>query len=100
MRASSPRRRSRQNGSAMVEFVLAGTASATMLISTVTLSFVMWNYHTLAYAIHETCRYVSFHGKGCTYPGNSCQITVGNIATKFKTLAIGLPAGSVNFKLT
>ena len=84
----------------MVEFALAGIASATLLISTVQLSLSMWNYHTLAYATHETNRYISVHGRSCTQGGNSCAINVGNIATKFKTLAVGLPPDSVTLTLT
>lgn len=84
----------------MVEFALAGIASITLLISTVQLSISMWNYHTLAYATHETNRYISVHGRSCTQGGNSCSITVGNIATKFKTLAVGIPADTVNLTLT
>src|SRR5262245_631600 len=49
MKQASVSRKKRQSGSAMIEFVLAGVASATMLISTVTLCYAMWNYHTLAY---------------------------------------------------
>jgi Flp pilus assembly protein TadG len=94
------KQRSKKRGAAMVEFALAGIASATLLISTVQLSLSMWNYHTLAYATHETNRYISVHGRSCTQGGNSCAINVGNIATKFKTLAVGLPADSVTMTLT
>lgn len=92
--------RSRRRGAAMVEFALAGIASATLLISTVQLSLAMWNYHTVAYATHEANRYISVHGRSCTQGGNACSITVGNVATKFKTLAIGIPADSVTLTLT
>jgi hypothetical protein len=84
----------------MVEFCLAGIASVTMLISTVSLCFAMWNYHTLAFAIHEATRYAAVRGKGCTYPGNTCSVTVDNIAHKIATNAIGVPPGSVNVTLT
>src|SRR5262249_5487382 len=82
------KKHSKRRGVAMVEFALAGIASATLLISTVQLSIAMWNYHTLAYATHETNRYISVHGRSCTQGGNTCSINVGNIATRFKTLAI------------
>jgi Flp pilus assembly protein TadG len=83
--------RNRRRGSAMVEFALAGIASVTMLISTVQLSIAMWNYHTLAYATHEANRYTSTHGRSCSQGGNTCTITIGQIATKFKANAIGIP---------
>jgi Flp pilus assembly protein TadG len=95
MRAPSARR-----GSAMIEFALAGIAGVTMLIATVQLSMAMWNYHTLAYATHETNRYISVHGRSCSQGGNHCTITVGNVATLFKTLAVGLPADRATLTLT
>ena len=92
--------RKRRRGSALVEFTLAGIASATLLISTVQLSIAMWNYHTMAYATHETNRYISVHGRSCSQGGNSCIITVADIANKFKANAIGIPPGSVILTLT
>ena len=71
-----------------------------LFISTIQLSIGMWNYHTLAYAVHETTRYVSTHGKGCTALGYTCEITVGTIASKVKTLLVGVPDGSVIVTLT
>lgn len=94
------RTRNRRRGSAMVEFVLAGVAGATMLIATVQLSMAMWNYHTLAYATHETNRYISVHGRDCALAGNACTITVGNVATMFKNLAVGIPSNSAILTLT
>ena len=74
----------------MVEFAIAGIAAVTLLISTVQLGIVMWNYHTLAHAVHETNRYTASHGRSCSTGGNTCTITVGNIATKLRDNAIGL----------
>ena len=84
----------------MVEFALAGTGTMLLFISTVQLSIGMWNYHTLAYAVHEATRYVAPHGVGCTKIGYSCSITVGTIATKIKSLSIGVPADSSIVTLT
>ena len=42
----------------MVEFALAGTGTMLLFISTIQLSLGMWNYHTLAYGVHEATRYV------------------------------------------
>lgn len=93
-------RRQRQRGAAMVEFVLAGIASVFLMICTVALSYGMWNYHSLAFAVHEATRYTAVKGKGCTNPGNSCSVSVGTIARKIATLAIGVPATSMNVTLT
>jgi len=92
--------RKRQRGSAIVEFAIAGVAACTMMISTVQLGIAMWNYHTLAYATHETNRYIAAHGRSCTTGGNGCAITVGDIATKFKSYASGIPASKINMTLT
>ena len=94
------RKRRQQRGSALVEFTLVGIASIMLLISTFSLAIGMWNYHTLAYVVHEGTRYVSVKGKGCTIPGNSCAVSVGTIAQKIATLGIGLPADKVNVTLT
>ena len=94
------RRKKQQRGSAMVEFATAGIASTFILISTFQLAMIMWNYHTMAYAIHEATRYTAVRGVNCTKPGNTCSTTVGGIATKIKTLGIGIPVGTVNVSLT
>ena len=92
--------RRRQRGSAMVEFALAGIASIFLIISTFHLAVGMWNYHVLANAVHETTRYVAVKGVNCTKPGNSCSVSVGTIAAKFKEYAIGIPTDQVIFTLS
>jgi Flp pilus assembly protein TadG len=94
------RKRQSRRGSALVEFSLAGIASICLLISTVSLGIGMWNYHTLAYAVHECTRYASVKGHNCTLPGNSCTISVGTLAQKFASVGVGLPPGQVNLTLT
>jgi Flp pilus assembly protein TadG len=94
------RKSQRRRGVALVEFTIAGIPSMILLISTFSLAMGMWNYHTLAYAVHEATRYVSVKGKDCTLPGNTCAVSVGTIAQKIGTLGIGLPADKVNITLT
>jgi Flp pilus assembly protein TadG len=94
------RNRKRRRGSAIVEFTLAGIAGVMLLMSTVQISLVLWNYHTLAYAVHETNRYIASHGRSCTTGGNACAITVGQIATKFSDYAMGIPGSDVSLLLT
>ena len=93
-------KRQRQHGSILVEFSMAGIASIMVLISTFSLGMAMWNYHTLAFAVHEGTRYVSVKGKNCTMPGNTCSVSVGTIARKIASLGVGLPADKVNVTLT
>jgi hypothetical protein len=87
-------------GSAMIEFTLAGLASTVLLISTFQLALGMWNYHTLAYAVHDGTRYAAVKGIGCTQPGNSCSVTVGTIAHRFAAVGIGVPSDQVAVTLT
>jgi Flp pilus assembly protein TadG len=94
------KRRTSERGSAMVEFALAGVASVVLLISTFQLAIGMWNYHTLAYAVHEITRYIAVRGTGCTQPGNTCSVTVGTIAQRIAAVGIGLPSNKVNVTLT
>lgn len=76
----------------MVEFALAGVASIFLLICTFHLSMGMWNYHTIANAVHQTTRFASVKGENCAKPGYSCSVSIGTIATKLKRYAIGIPA--------
>src|SRR3954451_7675491 len=92
--------RQNRRGSILGEFSMAGVASIMLLITTVSLGIGMWNYHTLAYAVHEGARYVSVKGKNCTLPGNTCSVSVGTITQKIAALGTGLPAGQVNVTLT
>jgi hypothetical protein len=84
----------------MIEFVIVGIAGTTLMASTVQLGLAMWNYHTLAQAVHGTNRYIASHGRSCSVGGNSCTITVGDIATKLKALAIGIPDSNIQMTLT
>ena len=94
------RARTQQRGSVLVEFTIAGIAGVTLMVTTIQLGLAMWHYHTLAQAVHETNRYIASHGRSCASGGNNCTITVGDIATKLKSNAIGISASSLNMTLT
>jgi Flp pilus assembly protein TadG len=94
------RTRKQQRGSVMLEFVFAGIAAAALMITTVQIGVAMWNYHTLAYAVHETNRYIVVHGHNCYLYSNSCAISVADVAQKFTSSGVGLPSGGVNLTLT
>jgi hypothetical protein len=93
-------RRKQQRGSAMVEFTLAGIAAIFLLICTFHVAMAMWNYHTLASAVHEATRYVAVKGVNCTKPGNSCSVSVGTIAHQVEALSMGVPSDSLIVTLT
>lgn len=92
--------RRRESGVAIVEFALAGVAAIFLLICTFHLSMGMWNYHTIANAVHETTRFLAVKGMNCTKPGYSCSTNVGAIATRFKYHAVGIPDDQVSITLT
>jgi Flp pilus assembly protein TadG len=89
-----------RRGSTLVEFTLAGIPLIFMMYATVQLSLAMWNYDTLAYAVKQGARYAALRGQGCTTNGNTCSVTVGQIAGQIESAAIGLPADQVNVTLT
>jgi hypothetical protein len=89
-----------RRGSVLVEFTLAGIGAIFLILFTFHLAMAMWNYHSLAFAVHEGTRYVAVKGKGCTQPGNTCSATVGMIAQKIKSAGIGLPSNQVAVTLT
>ncbi len=68
-------------------------------ISVVYVSLAMWQFHSLAYASEMTARYVSVHGATCAANGNTCTITVGNVATFFTSQAMALDASKVIVKM-
>ena len=77
-------------GVAAIEFALVGIPVIFLLISVFEISRGMWIYHTMAYAVKEGTRYSSVHGWGCTTSGNTCSVTVANIAQKISDSAPGL----------
>jgi len=91
---------SARRGSALVEFVLVGIAAVALMITTAQMSIAMWNYHTLAYAVHETNRYIASHGEGCALGTNNCTITVSQVAQKLASNAIGLLPANLTMTLT
>lgn len=87
-------------GSVTLEFTLAGLATIMILISVFALAMGMWNYHTLAYMVHESTRFVASKGVGCTTAGNTCSVTVGTITSQMATSGIGIPTDQVTVTLT
>jgi Flp pilus assembly protein TadG len=89
----------KERGSAMLEFTLVGILLLFVLISTFEIARGMWTYHTLAYAAREGTRYASMHGKGCASP-NTCQITVGQIASLIESAGPGMDPNNTTLTLT
>ncbi len=92
-------RNRRRSGQSLIEFTLMGIPMVFVTISVVYVSIGMWQFHSLAYASEMTARYVSVHGATCAANGNTCTITVGNVATFFSTQAMALDTSKVIVKM-
>jgi Flp pilus assembly protein TadG len=95
-----PSSRRNQTGRSLIEFTLVGIPLILILISVIDMSIAMWDYHTLAYAVREGARYASTKGQGCTYSGNTCGITVANVAQQIASAGLGLVPGQLKVTLT
>ena len=84
----------------MLEFALAGVVAIGLILSTIQLCVGMWQYHTLAYAVHEATRRAAVHGRGCVTGTTLCPLTVANIVSGLATDGLGIPASSLNVTLT
>lgn len=89
-----------ERGSSMVEFALVGIPVTFLMITIMQMGLAMWSYHTLAYAVREGVRYASTKGPGCDIGGNTCAITVGDVAQQVASAGIGLQANQLNLTLT
>jgi Flp pilus assembly protein TadG len=92
--------RSSRRGNALVEFAFVGVPMILLTVSTVSIALEMWQYSSLSYATEATARYVTTHGADCSQNGNSCTITVGNVATYFANQALGIGGSQVTLYLT
>lgn len=90
----------RRSGQSLVEFTLMGIPMVFVTISVIYMSIGMWQFFSLAYASEMTARYVSLHGATCSQNGNTCTITVGNVATFFAAQAMALDTSKVIVKMT
>lgn len=89
----------RRRGSALLEFTLVGIPILFVSTSVMAAGLNMWQFHNLAYGTQMTARYVAMHGRTCTQNGNSCTVTVGNIAAYFEGQALALDASKLNLQL-
>jgi Flp pilus assembly protein TadG len=97
---SYTKRRRNSGGSTVLEFALAGIPMIFTFIGIVSMGLTMWTYQSLAYASKEVNRYIAVHGTHCSSGTNSCNLTVGNVATAAETYAIGLSPSTLHMTLT
>jgi Flp pilus assembly protein TadG len=89
----------RERGSALIEFALLGIPVIFVFTSVMTVALDMWQYASLAYSTETTARYIVMHGRTCSQNGNSCTLTVGNIASFFDAQGVSLDPAAVNMTL-
>jgi hypothetical protein len=89
---------SSRRGSAMVDFALTVIPLMFVIVSLTWMCIGMWQYHTLVEAVNETARYAALHGADCA--GQTCSITLNEIATTLAGRAIGIPAHQISVTLT
>jgi hypothetical protein len=82
----------------MVEFTLAAVPMIFATMSVVWIGLGMWEYHTLAMAVGQTTRYAAVHGAGCA--GQTCAITLDQLAKTLAGRAVGIPAHQISVTLT
>ena len=94
-----PKNRSKRGGTSMIEFTFVGIPIIFVLISVFEMSRGMWMYHTAAYSVKQGVRYASVHGYNCSHNGNTCAVTIGQVAKVIQDAAVGLDpsATSLNF---
>jgi len=92
--------RNRRSGQALVEFALVGIPALFISLTLFTVPLALWRYHTLAEVAQVTGRYVTAHGYDCTQNGNTCSITLANIASYVESQAVGMDKSNLNITLT
>lgn len=92
-------RTGKRTGSALLEFSLVGVPLIMISISILQMSIAMWQFYTLQHAIQSSCRYIVTHSRGCTTNGNTCGLTVGNVASMIAGQALALDPGKLNISL-
>jgi Flp pilus assembly protein TadG len=91
---------SERGGSSLLEFTLVGIPMMFVLISTFELARGMWTYHTLASAVKTGTRYAARHGLNCSLNGNTCTVTIQQIAANIQAAAPGLFADQMTLTFT
>jgi len=88
-----------RRGSVLIEFTLVGIPLIFMMTSIMMIALAMWQFETLAYGTQTTARFVVMHGRTCTQDGNSCTVTLNDIATYFSGQTIALDPNKTKLTL-
>ena len=94
------RRRGQRGGSTLLEFTLVGIPVIFVLISTFEIARGMWVYQTLNYSVKRGLRYAIVHGWNCGQSGNTCNVTIGQIAGVVNKASLGLDTTRMSLTFT
>ena len=83
----------------MIEFTLVGVPMICTITSIIMTAIAMWQFESLAFGTQITARYIVMHGRTCTQDGNSCTVTVSDIAAYFARQTIALDPSQTNLTL-
>lgn len=89
-----------QRGFGIIEFTIITIPVLCLTVAIVEAALASWQYHSMAYAVEVATRYACTHGRTCTKNGNSCTITVSDVANLVAKQAPALDAGRLNVTLT
>lgn len=92
-------RRACQRGSAIIEFTLIGIPIIFILITTFEMARGMWLYHTVAHAVRDGSRFAIVHGNNCVLYGNTCNVTVADVARRIQYSGVGLVPADMQVRL-
>jgi Flp pilus assembly protein TadG len=93
-------KRRNTRGVALIEFSLTTVPILLLGVSVFEMSLMSWRFHSMAYAVEVAGRYASMHGRDCTKNGNTCTITVANVASVISAQAPQLDSSLLNVTLT
>jgi Flp pilus assembly protein TadG len=91
--------RRNERGNALIEFIFLGIPVIFITLSIIEASLAMWEFSSLSYTVSIATRFVVTHGRGCTKNGNTCSITVGNVANLLSSEAPALDPSKLNATL-
>jgi TadE-like protein len=94
------RRNGERGGSTLFEFTMVGIPIVFVLLSTFEIARGMWTYQTLGYSVKRGVRYSIVHGFDCTQNGNTCTVTIGQIASVIQQASLGLDTTKLNLTFT
>jgi hypothetical protein len=100
VQAVTRRRSLEHGGSTLFEFVMVGIPIVFVLLSTFEIARGMWIYQTLGYSIKRGVRYSIVHGFNCGQPGNSCRVTIAQIAGVIQNASLGLDTRRMSLTFT